>query len=147
MYMYMYMPVLKVNMQHVYTGICASLIDKVTAVHYYTCIYISVHRCKGTCTGQNVHKTLHILYLRFLLLEDYLIEFNQLAMAHAEGSDAMLNRVMLKDNIGIVALLEVRDSSGMHAHAKSARPRSQRPHPLGPGVCRRETDPDSDAHE
>ena len=52
--------------------------------------------------------------LRFMLLEDYLIEFNQLAMAHAEGSDAMLNRVMLKDNIGIAALLEVKDSSALH---------------------------------
>lgn len=51
---------------------------------------------------------------RFTLLEDYLIEFNQLAMAHAEGSDAMLNRVMLRDNIGIAALLEVKDSNAMH---------------------------------
>ena len=49
-----------------------------------------------------------------MLLEDYLIEFNQLAMAHAEGSDAMLNRVMLKDNIGIAALLEVKDSTALH---------------------------------
>lgn len=51
---------------------------------------------------------------KFTLLEDYLIEFNQLAMAHAEGSDAMLNRVMLRDNIGIAALLEVKDSNAMH---------------------------------
>ena len=43
----------------------------------------------------------------------YLIEFNQLAMAHAEGSDAMFNRVMLKDNIGIAALLEVKDSTAL----------------------------------
>ena len=49
-----------------------------------------------------------------MLLEDYLIEFNQLAMAHAEGSDAMLNCVMLKDNIGIAALLEVKDCSALH---------------------------------
>ena len=43
------------------------------------------------------------------------MEFNQLAMAHAEGSEAMLNRVMLRDNIGIAALLELKDphSGGM----------------------------------
>ena len=35
-----------------------------------------------------------------------MVEFNQLAAAHAEGSEDMLNRVMLKDNIGIMALLE-----------------------------------------
>ena len=52
---------------------------------------------------------------RFTLLENYLIEFNQLAMAHAEGSEAMLNRVMLRDNIGIAALLELKDSNP-HVH-------------------------------
>ena len=45
-----------------------------------------------------------------------MIEFNQLAMANAEGSDEMLNRVMTKDNIGLAALLETKegvfDSSG-----------------------------------
>ncbi len=44
-------------------------------------------------------------------MDQYLIEFNQLAMAYAEGSDAMLNRVMLRDNIGIAALLELKDPS------------------------------------
>lgn len=47
-------------------------------------------------------------------MEDYLIEFNQLAMAHAEGSESMLNRVMLRDNIGIAILLEVKPPSGSH---------------------------------
>ncbi len=36
------------------------------------------------------------------------MEFNQLAMANSEGSDAMLNRVMTKDNIGVAVLLELR---------------------------------------
>ncbi|XP_052261959.1 uncharacterized protein LOC127865917 isoform X1 [Dreissena polymorpha] len=53
---------------------------------------------------------------KFTLLRHHLIEFNQLAMANAEGSDEMLNRVMTKDNIGLAALLETRvgvfDSSG-----------------------------------
>ena len=34
------------------------------------------------------------------------MEFNQLAAAHAEGSEDMLNRVMLRDNIGQMVLLE-----------------------------------------
>lgn len=46
-----------------------------------------------------------------MLLEQHLIEFNQLAVAHAEGADAMLNRVMVRDNIGIAALLEFKDAS------------------------------------
>jgi CCR4-NOT transcription complex subunit 6 len=37
---------------------------------------------------------------RFQLVKDYLIEFNQIAMATADGSEDMLNRVMTKDNIG-----------------------------------------------
>ena len=50
---------------------------------------------------------------RFSLVKDYLIEFNQIAMATAEGSEDMLNRVMTKDNIGLAALLELKqdDSS------------------------------------
>jgi CCR4-NOT transcription complex subunit 6 len=52
---------------------------------------------------------------RFQLVKDYLVEFNQIAMATAEGSEDMLNRVMTKDNIGLAALLEVKqdDSSSM----------------------------------
>jgi len=45
---------------------------------------------------------------RFSIVKDYLIEFNQIAMATAEGSEDMLNRVMTKDNIGLAALLEVK---------------------------------------
>ena len=45
---------------------------------------------------------------RFQLVKDYLVEFNQIAMATAEGSEDMLNRVMTKDNIGLAALLEVK---------------------------------------
>ena len=50
------------------------------------------------------------LCFRFNLIKEHLVEFNQLAAAHAEGSEAMLNRVMLRDNIGIMALLETVDS-------------------------------------
>ena len=37
--------------------------------------------------------------------------FPQVAMANAEGSDIMLNRVMTKDNIALAALLEIKDSA------------------------------------
>ena len=39
------------------------------------------------------------------------MEFNQLAIANAEGSDNMLNRVMTKDNIGLAALLQTKESA------------------------------------
>src|SRR5690606_24463438 len=48
---------------------------------------------------------------RFSLVKEHLVEFNQLAMANAAGSDDMLNRVMTKDNIGLAALLQTKDSA------------------------------------
>ena len=60
-------------------------------------------------------------HFRFSLVYDHLIEFNQLALANAEGSDDMLNRVMTKDNIGLAALLETKEaawSNGMLLLAK-----------------------------
>jgi CCR4-NOT transcription complex subunit 6 len=57
---------------------------------------------------------IHFFYtFRFSLVKEYLTEFNQLAMANAQGSDDMLNRVMTKDNIGIAALLELKESGYM----------------------------------
>lgn len=46
--------------------------------------------------------------LRFSMVQKHTVEFNQLAMANSEGSEAMLNRVMTKDNIGVAVLLEMR---------------------------------------
>lgn len=43
---------------------------------------------------------------RFTLIREHLVEFNQLAMANADGLEHMLNRVMPKDNIGLAALLQ-----------------------------------------
>ena len=44
---------------------------------------------------------------------DCLIEFNQIAIATADGtgSENMLNRVMTKDNIAISALLQTKDGA------------------------------------
>uniref|UniRef100_H3CFQ4 poly(A)-specific ribonuclease n=1 Tax=Tetraodon nigroviridis TaxID=99883 RepID=H3CFQ4_TETNG len=58
---------------------------------------------------------------KFSAVQKHTVEFNQLAMANSEGSEAMLNRVMTKDNIGVAVLLEVRKemlevSSGKSAH-------------------------------
>lgn len=39
-----------------------------------------------------------------------MVEFNQVAIETAEGSQDMINRVMTKDNIGLAALLETKDS-------------------------------------
>ncbi|KAJ8337474.1 hypothetical protein SKAU_G00364400 [Synaphobranchus kaupii] len=44
---------------------------------------------------------------KFSLVQKHTVEFNQLAMANSEGSEAMLNRVMTKDNIGVAVLLEL----------------------------------------
>ncbi|XP_063227198.1 CCR4-NOT transcription complex subunit 6-like isoform X2 [Bacillus rossius redtenbacheri] len=48
---------------------------------------------------------------KFTLIKEHLVEFNQLAMANAEGSDHMLNRVMPKDNIGLAALLKTKEAA------------------------------------
>lgn len=44
---------------------------------------------------------------KFTLVQKHTVEFNQVAMANSEGSEAMLNRVMTKDNIGVAVVLEV----------------------------------------
>nr|CAD7429649.1 unnamed protein product [Timema monikensis] len=49
--------------------------------------------------------------IAFSLIKEHLVEFNQLAMANAEGSDHMLNRVMPKDNIGLAALLKTKEAA------------------------------------
>lgn len=49
-----------------------------------------------------------LVVFRFSAVQKHTVEFNQLAMANSEGSEAMLNRVMTKDNIGVAVLLEVR---------------------------------------
>ncbi|XP_057332197.1 CCR4-NOT transcription complex subunit 6-like [Microplitis mediator] len=48
---------------------------------------------------------------KFTLIKEHLVEFNQLAMANAEGSDNMLNRVMPRDNIGLAALLRTTEAA------------------------------------
>ncbi|CAG2217460.1 CCR4 [Mytilus edulis] len=53
---------------------------------------------------------------KFTLVKEHLIEFNKLAMANAEGSDDMLNRVMTKDNIGLAALLETKEGAYENVH-------------------------------
>ncbi|XP_064212372.1 CCR4-NOT transcription complex subunit 6-like isoform X3 [Tribolium castaneum] len=48
---------------------------------------------------------------KFTLIKEHLVEFNQLAMANADGLDHMLNRVMPKDNIGLAALLQTTEAA------------------------------------
>ncbi|KAB0392700.1 hypothetical protein E2I00_011983 [Balaenoptera physalus] len=49
----------------------------------------------------------NMVSLRFTLVQKHTVEFNQVAMANSDGSEAMLNRVMTKDNIGVAVVLEV----------------------------------------
>ncbi|KAJ8022709.1 CCR4-NOT transcription complex subunit 6-like [Holothuria leucospilota] len=65
---------------------------------------------------------------KFSLVKEHLVEFNQLAMANAEGCEDMLNRVMTKDNIGLAVLLETREEcygaiSALHPELAGIRQR------------------------
>ena len=53
---------------------------------------------------------------KFRLIKHYLVEFNQLAMSAANGTSChdMMNRVMTKDNIGLVAFLETKEEIYSH---------------------------------
>ena len=51
-------------------------------------------------------KYLSSFFYRFNFVKKNLVEFNQLAAANCENADDMLNRVMQRDNICIMALLE-----------------------------------------
>ncbi|KAK9758536.1 Endonuclease-reverse transcriptase [Popillia japonica] len=52
---------------------------------------------------------------KFTLIKEHLVEFNQLAMANADGLEHMLNRVMPKDNIGLAALLQTTEAAWENA--------------------------------
>jgi len=47
---------------------------------------------------------------KFVLVKEQLVEFNQLAIEHANGHEDMLNRVMTKDNIALAALLQTKEA-------------------------------------
>ena len=64
------------------------------------------------------------------MLEQHLVEFNQLAMTHAKGSEALINRVRLYENISIAVLLELKDSSMSGAHVPSQHVLVADPHIL-----------------
>lgn len=65
---------------------------------------ISAHLCLESALSSSFSP----FAFRFSAVQKHTVEFNQLAMANSEGSEAMLNRVMTKDNIGVAVLLEVR---------------------------------------
>ncbi|CAD6215637.1 GSCOCG00000449001-RA-CDS, partial [Cotesia congregata] len=67
---------------------------------------VSARRCLRLC--RNILANLVCI---FTLIKEHLVEFNQLAMANAEGSDNMLNRVMPRDNIGLAALLRTTEAA------------------------------------
>ncbi|CAF0800049.1 unnamed protein product [Adineta ricciae] len=61
---------------------------------------------------------------KFRLIKDYLVEFNQLAItaANVPACHDMMNRVMTKDNIGLVALLETKEEIYSHSFSHGALP-------------------------
>ncbi|CAF3490840.1 unnamed protein product [Adineta steineri] len=61
---------------------------------------------------------------KFRLIKDYLVEFNQLAMSAANGPAChdMMNRVMTKDNIGLVAFLETKEEIYSHTFSNGVLP-------------------------
>lgn len=75
---------------------------------------------------------------KFSLKKETLIEFNQLAMASAEGSHDMLNRVMTKDNIGLAALLETKEG----VWENGIPPENQVQQPLLVATCHVHWDPE-----
>lgn len=70
---------------------------------------------------------------RFSAVQKHTVEFNQLAMANSEGSEAMLNRVMTKDNIGVAVLLEVRKEM-MEASCEYTPPKPNTPRSAAPSA-------------
>lgn len=66
-------------------------------------------------------------------MQKHTVEFNQLAMANSEGSEAMLNRVMTKDNIGVAVLLEVRKEM-MEASCEYTPPKPNTPRSAAPSA-------------
>ncbi|UYV75800.1 CNOT6L [Cordylochernes scorpioides] len=76
----------------------------------YDGIFSPKSRAKTMSENERKHVDGCAIFFRtnkFKLLEQRLVEFNQLAMANADGCEDMLNRVMTKDNIGLAALLQV----------------------------------------
>jgi CCR4-NOT transcription complex subunit 6 len=61
---------------------------------------------------------------KFRLIKHYLVEFNQLAMSAANGAAChdMMNRVMTKDNIGLMAFLETKEEIYSHTFSNGVLP-------------------------
>ena len=61
-----------------------------------------------------VRLTIYVLpgnpHLDLDISQEQLVEFNQLAIEHANGHEDMFNRVMTKDNIALAALLQTKEA-------------------------------------
>jgi len=80
----------------------------------YDGVFAPKSRAKTMSENERKHVDGCAIFFRsskFSLMKDHLIEFNQLAMTNAEGSEDMLNRVMTKDNIGLAALLQTKEGA------------------------------------
>ncbi|XP_076253134.1 CCR4-NOT transcription complex subunit 6-like twin isoform X2 [Rhynchophorus ferrugineus] len=80
----------------------------------YNGIYSPKSRAKHMAEAERKHVDGCAIFYRmskFTLIKEHLVEFNQLAMANADGLEHMLNRVMPKDNIGLAALLQTTENA------------------------------------
>ncbi|XP_045461430.1 CCR4-NOT transcription complex subunit 6-like isoform X2 [Harmonia axyridis] len=80
----------------------------------YNGIYSPKSRAKHMAESERKYVDGCAIFFRtskFTLIKEHLVEFNQLAMANADGLEHMLNRVMPKDNIGLAALLQTTENA------------------------------------
>ncbi|XP_033122341.1 CCR4-NOT transcription complex subunit 6-like [Anneissia japonica] len=94
--------------------------------HGYDGVFSPKSRAKTMGEHERKHVDGCAIFFRtskFSLVKEHLVEFNQVAMANAEGCEDMLNRVMTKDNIGIIALLEIREGCFDPSFSSESTPR------------------------
>ncbi|ERL85244.1 hypothetical protein D910_02665 [Dendroctonus ponderosae] len=93
--------------------------------HGYYGIYSPKSRAKHMAESERKFVDGCAIFFRtskFTLVKEHLVEFNQLAMANADGLEHMLNRVMPKDNIGLAALLQTTANAWENETVRVAAP-------------------------
>ncbi|CAF0719998.1 unnamed protein product [Adineta ricciae] len=95
--------------------------------HGYDGVFSPKSRAKTMCEQDRRYVDGCAIFYRqskFRLIKHYLVEFNQLAMSAANGTAChdMMNRVMTKDNIGLVAFLETKEEIYSHTFSNGVLP-------------------------
>lgn len=97
---------------------CVNKIDDLSMVVRYSIVN------RSQFSSYRRKRTSIFLFHRFRLVKHCLVEFNQLAMSAANGTAChdMMNRVMTKDNIGLLACLETKEEIYSHTFANGVLP-------------------------